>query len=177
MTLDLVHKPKDLPCLMRGCSKRFASHSDVILHLESGTCNSGVTRHMIDAYVLKHDVNNVITNPRRMITGGSTNYETYTPPSTYIANDRAWNGSFWECYFCHAELSTMAQLNQHLASPKHSTTPNKIYKCPNVACGKQLSTLSGLGQHIERGSCGVERFKGVKNTINSLMGGMKRLTL
>jgi hypothetical protein len=129
---------------------------------------------MIDAYVLKHDLNNVITNPRRMITGGSTKY---APPPTYTATDRAWNGFSWECYFCHAEFPTTAQLNQHLASPKHSATPNKIYKCPNSACGKQFAALSGLGQHIEHGSCGVERFKAVKKTINDLMGGMKKLTL
>jgi len=163
--------------MRRSCSMRFASHSDVVLHLESGKCNSGVTRHMIDAYVLKHDVNNVITNPRRMITGGSTNYETYTPPPTYTATNSAWNGSSWECYFCHLEFQTKAQLNQHLASPKHSATPNKIYKCPNSTCGKQFAALSGLGQHIERGSCGVQRFKGVQRTIDDLMGGMKRLTL
>jgi hypothetical protein len=162
--------------MRRVCSMRFASHSDVVLHLESGTCNSGVTRHMIDAYVLKHDVNSIITNSRAMITGGSTNYETYTPP-TYTATNRAWNGSCWECYFCHAGFRTMPQLNQHLASPKHSATPNKIYRCPNAACGKQFAALSGLGQHIERGSCGVQRFKGVQKTIDDLMGGMKRLTL
>jgi len=161
--------------MMRGCPRRFASHSDVVLHLESGTCNSGVNRHMIDAYVLKHDMRNVITNPRRMITNGAT--REYTPPPTYTATNQAWNGSSWECYFCHTEFPTKPQLNQHLASPKHSATPNKIYKCPNSACGKQFSALSGLGQHIEKGSCGVQRFSGVKNTINDLMGGMKRLAL
>jgi len=161
--------------MMHGCPRRFASHSDVVLHLESGTCNSGVTRHMIDAYVLKHDVRNVITNPRRMITIGTT--LEYTPPPTYTATDRAFNGSSWECYFCHIEFPTKPQLNQHLASPKHSAGPNKIYKCPNSVCGKQFTTLSGLGQHIEKGSCGVQRFYGMNNTINDLMGGMKRLAL
>lgn len=160
---------------MRGCPRRFASHSDVVLHLEAGTCNSGVNRHMIDAYVLKHDVQNVITNPRRMITNGTT--QQYTPPPTYTATDRAWNGSSWECYFCHIEFATKAQLNQHLASPKHSVAQTKIYKCPNSACGKNFATLSGLGQHIENGSCGVQRFKAVKNTMNNLMGSMKRLAL
>ena len=130
---------------------------------------------MIDAYVVKHDVDNVITNPRRMITVGTT--LEYTPPPTYTATDRAWNGDSWECYFCHAEFPTKSQLNNHLASPKHSAAANKIYKCPNSACGKQFVTLSGLGQHIENGSCGVQRFKVVKSTIDSLLGSMKRLTL
>lgn len=160
---------------MRGCRRQFASHSDVVQHLESGACNSGVNRHMIDAYVLKHDVRNVITNPRRMITVGTT-YE-YTPPPTYTATDRAWNGSSWECYFCHAIFPTKSQLNQHLASPKHSATPDKIYKCPNSACVKKIVTLSGLGQHIENGSCGVQRFRAVKSTIDNLMSRMKRLAL
>lgn len=160
---------------MRNCPRRFASHADVVQHLESGACNSGVNRHMIDAYVLKHDVPNVITNPRRMITVGTT--LEYTPPPTYIATDRAWNGYSWECYFCHAEFPTKSQLNQHLASPKHSASPDKIYKCPNSACAKQFVTLSGLGQHIESGRCGVQRFEGVKSTIENLMGSMKQLTL
>ena len=173
--LAAVHKPKDFPCLMRGCPRRFASHSNVVLHLESGACNSGVNRHMIDAYVLKHDVHNVITNPRRMITAGTT--REYTPPATYTATARAWNGSFWECYFCHTEFRTKPELNQHLASPKHSASSNNIYRCLNPACGKTFVTLSGLGQHIENGSCGVQRFKAVKSAIDNLMGGMKRLTL
>ena len=160
---------------MRSCTRQFPSHSAVVLHLESGACNSGVNRHMIDAYVLKHDVRNVITNPRRMITVGTT-YE-YTPPPTYTATDLAWNGSSWECYFCHAEFRTKSQLNHHLASPKHSASSEKIYKCPNPACGRNFVTLSGLGQHIEDGSCGVKRFKAVKSAIDNLMGSMKRLTL
>lgn len=170
--IAVIHKAKDLPCLMRGCQKRFASHSDVVLHLESGACKSGVNRHMIDTYVLKHDVHNVITNPRRMIASHG-----YTPPATYTATARAWNGSSWECYFCHLEFPTKSQLNQHLASPKHSASANKIYKCPNSTCGKNFVTLSGLGQHIETGSCGVQRFKAVKRAIDDLMGSMKRLAL
>ena len=130
---------------------------------------------MIDAYVFKHDAHRLITNPQRMITYGTT--PQYTPPPTYTATNRAWNGSSWECYFCHIEFPYKPQLDQHLASPKHSAAQNKTYKCPNSACGKNFATLGGLGQHIENGSCGVQRFKAVKKTIDNMMGGMKLLAL
>jgi len=166
-----IHKPKNVRCPMRGCNLAFVSASALTLHLEAGTCNSGIDRHMINRYVVEHDHSNLIT--RKMITGGSN--DIYNPP-TYIASDRAWNGMAYECYLCHRDFRTLVSLNAHLASPRHSSPAQKLYKCPNGGCANEFNTLSGLVQHIERGSCGVRRFAAVQTAIDGLTNGFKTLT-
>ncbi|KAF8148788.1 hypothetical protein K438DRAFT_1625326 [Mycena galopus ATCC 62051] len=93
--------------------------------------------------------------------------------TTYVASARAWNGMEYECYLCHAGYRTLASLNQHLASPRHQ---EKQYICPLNVCREPFTTLSGLCQHIESERCGVAKFKVVQNTMDDLMGKMRRLT-
>lgn len=138
----------------------------MILHLESGTCRSGVNRRIVDTTIRQYDRNNVITNPARLLTGGDSNSDT-----TYIASDAAWNGSSYECYFCHLEFRSLNSLNQHLASPRHQT---RNYYCPLDTCRQPFTTLSGLCQHIESQRCGVARFRQVQNAMNRVLGGAQR---
>ncbi|KAJ7933296.1 hypothetical protein B0H13DRAFT_1592478 [Mycena leptocephala] len=107
-----LRRPKDVPCPGKGCGLAFVSRSALILHLESGTCKSGADRQTINRYVRQYDTKNVITDPARLLTGGGTSEIQYT------ATERAWNGSAYECYLCHAGYRTLAALNQHLASPR-----------------------------------------------------------
>ncbi|EIN10289.1 hypothetical protein PUNSTDRAFT_142347 [Punctularia strigosozonata HHB-11173 SS5] len=174
------HKPKTIECpfkgLKKGCKQTFISLSAVALHLEAGKCPSGAARRMIDEWMVKNDTKHLITNPRLRITDGS-----YTPPPKYKATPRAWNGTAYECYFCNATFTTIPQLDQHLESPKHASgTVNgeKIYRCPNISCRTEFSTLSGAVQHIEFGSCGIRKMKGVERAIDAFVEGFrKRLTL
>ncbi|KAF7347038.1 Proteophosphoglycan 5 [Mycena venus] len=163
-----LHRPKDVPCPGKGCGLAFVSRSALILHLESGGCKSGADRATINRYVRQYDTQNIITNPARLLTAGSEATST-----TYVASARAWNGSAYECYLCHGGYRTLAALNQHLASPRHQ---EKIYVCPLNVCREPFATLSGLCQHIESERCGVSKFKVVQNTMDDLMGKMRRLT-
>jgi len=169
-----IHKPKNFKCPMRGCTQAFVSPSACVLHLEAGTCASGITRQLINRYILQKDVNNVITNPARMITSSL-----YAEPPTYIASARSWNAHMqqYQCCLCSNGFNTLPSLNAHLASPKHTSPIDKIYRCPKAGGCGQFTTLSGLVQHIERGSCGIRSARGVNSTIEGLMGGMGRLTL
>ncbi|KAJ7157493.1 hypothetical protein C8R46DRAFT_1114665 [Mycena filopes] len=164
-----LHNPKDVMCPGRGCGLGFVSRSALLLHLEAGTCASGMDRKTVDRYVRQYDTKNIITDPARLLTGGSTAEDT-----TYTATSRTWNGSAYECYLCHVGYHTLRALNQHLASPRHQ---NKIYVCPLTTCRQHFPTLSGLCQHIESGRCGVNKFKVVQNTMDDVMGGMRRLTV
>ncbi|GAA5971292.1 hypothetical protein JCM11641_008297 [Rhodosporidiobolus odoratus] len=90
----------------------------------------------------------------------------------------------YRCVLCNNTFTDLRGLNQHLLSPRHSYgngaapgSEDKLYKCPNVACAKKFATLSGLVQHAEAGGCGVMRIRGVQQTFDSVMGGMKRLAL
>ncbi|CAE6439400.1 hypothetical protein ACGC1H_000781 [Rhizoctonia solani] len=159
------HRPKNISCPGVGCGERFVSKSALLLHFEGGRCNSGLTRQSLNRLIAERDKSNFITNPNRLITGTT---ETW-------ATQRAWNGSSYECYFCHRGFLTLPQLNQHLASPAHEQA---LYHCPQLGhgCHSQFKTLSGLCQHIEDGSCGVAKFKVVQDNMDKLVRGMNRLT-
>jgi len=127
-----------------------------------------MNRCIVDRYVREYDKTNVITNPARLLTAGSTD------EVTYIASAAAWNGSAYECYLCHSGFRTLVSLNRHLASPRHQA---KVYLCPLTSCRKEFSTLSALCQHIESERCGVGKFRQVQNAMDSIVGRMGRLTM
>ncbi|EJD40337.1 hypothetical protein AURDEDRAFT_91029 [Auricularia subglabra TFB-10046 SS5] len=161
-----LHRTKDIPCphRARGCTHTFVSHSAMTLHLESGHCVSGMTRADVNQRVIELDRGRVITDPSRLLTNGTT--------TKYRATSQAWNGHAWECYLCHAQLSSRGALDNHLNSPRHE---QKMYICPGPKCGQRFTTLSGLMQHIESDKCGVQRFRVVQDAISQLTNGMKRL--
>jgi hypothetical protein len=169
-----IHKPKTVKCYMygRGCDKSFVSWSAMILHLEAGSRRSGITRAEINRFIAERDRQNIITNPRRMIQYD----DDYGTSTEYMASERAWNGTAYECYFCGSCFHTLGSLNQHIASPRHSVPGGgKLYRCPNVGgCGQQFYALSGLVQHIEWAECGVQRFQAVR-TIPGLVIGIRAI--
>lgn len=161
-----IHQPRNSRCPF--CSASFVSDASVVQHLEEGACPSGTNRQTVNKIVRQYDRHNIITNPSRLLTAGSDEY------ITYIANKASWNGNGFECYLCNNTYGSLKALNQHLASPRHQ---EKNYICRGPSCGIHFSTLSGLWQHIESEKCGVVRFRVVKATMESLLGGMKRLMM
>ena len=157
---------------MRRCGMSFVSVSAMMLHLDQGSCVSGMNRDKVNKLVVQYDRNNIITNPNRLITGGSGG--TAITTTTYIVSDLAYNGRFWECYLCNSEFRRKAALNQHLNSPRHQT---KIYRCPRTDCLREFTTLSGIMQHVESQSCGAHRFRAVQDVMNGLSSNMRRLAL
>lgn len=147
----------------------FVSVSAMMLHLDQGSCTSGMNRDKVNRLVVAYDRNNVITNPNRLITGGLGGVITTT---TYIVSDRAYNGRSWECYLCNSEFRRKAALTQHLNSPRHQA---KIYRCPRTDCLREFTTLSGIMQHIESQSCEAHRFRAIQDVMNGLSSSMRRL--
>jgi len=163
-----THRPRNTHC-PAGCGSSFISNSALVLHLESGGCSSGINRNTVNRVVRQLDTNHVITDPSRLITGG-----TYVDDEvTYYATAFSWNGFAYECYLCHKDYSSLRSLNQHLASPAHE---RKFYICPGPNCDIRFVGLGALCQHIESESCGVLRFRAVQATMDSLLGQMTRLT-
>ena len=163
-----IHRSKDVACPFRGCGLKFVSRSALVLHLESGSCRSGMNRATVVKYVRQYDTNNIITDPSRLLTSG-----TASDNIQYYASDRSWNGNDYECYLCHRNYASLKALNQHLGSPIHQ---DKIYICPASNCRTRFTTLSALCQHIESEKCGVSMFKAVQHTMDSVLGQMPRLT-
>ncbi|BGP37045.1 hypothetical protein JCM10449v2_000949 [Rhodotorula kratochvilovae] len=165
-----------------GCGRRFVDVAAMVLHLEAGTCSSGMTRQKIDRYVRQVDRSNIITNPRRLIAGPDPVYDA---PTLLSATERSWYvyAQQYECPLCHRGFNTLHALNQHLASPRHATATEmggngeKLYRCPKATCAKKIVALSALVQHMETGSCQVFQLTGVQDGFNSIMRGMRSITL
>ncbi|PQE28741.1 Zinc finger protein [Rutstroemia sp. NJR-2017a WRK4] len=92
------------------CSATSATASGVVIHLESGSCSSGVNRQKINAEIRRLDQNHVITN--RLLTYPSSS-------TTTTATNRSWNGYAYECYLCSRQTASLDALNKHLNSPAH----------------------------------------------------------
>ncbi|KAI0049136.1 hypothetical protein FA95DRAFT_1588426 [Auriscalpium vulgare] len=165
-----LHQPRNVQCPGRGCQRAFVTVSALTQHFESGTCASGLTRAQLNAEVVRADRNNYVTNPQRLL-GGPQGYEAPLA-ATGCATVLAFNGAAFECFLCHATFGSLHGLNSHLASPRHD---ERIYRCPNALCGGEYSVLSGLCQHVERGNCGVRRFREVQSVMDGLASGARLL--
>jgi len=168
-----VHQPANVRCPDRGCNRSFVSHAALVLHFESGTCPSKMTREQLNRLVVRADTNNYITNPARLLTGPQGHYSPPAPTRTW-ATERSWNVWAYQCFLCNSTFETLARLNQHLQSPRHE---EKIYRCPKSDCSMQFVALSGLCQHVEGGSCGVWMFRPVRDVMENLTRSFNTLTM
>ena len=164
---------KSVHCPGKECHKVFTSGADLVCHLESGACRSGVTRQKINRAAAKHDTQHVVTIPSRML--AYTQDDTQPSLVTTVATKRSWNGQAYECFLCHREFRSLNALNQHLASPVHE---EKMYRCPlgYAGCGAEFKALSTLCRHVEHGTCGIRRFNcQVQDYLGDLTNNMRKL--
>lgn len=124
---------------------QFVNLTGATLHLESGSCSSGISRQKIDNFIQERDTNHVIS--KKLLT-----YDGYTAEAPK-ATSASWNGNYYECYFCNRGFTQLNALNQHLSSPVHE---QKKYHCPR--CRGEFTVLSGLVNHLESERCGQFRF-------------------
>ncbi|KAF7867169.1 hypothetical protein EAF04_005253 [Stromatinia cepivora] len=157
-----IHQGSAMKCPF--CPTHYPTASALIIHLESGSCPSGMNRQKINAEIRRLDSRHVITTPQ---------IEYPSSSSTSIATQRSWNGYRYECALCSREFNTLQGLNGHLRSPVHE---QKIYRCPGPRCAREFKLLSGLVQHVESETCGLMKFSNVQNTarggINKMVGRM-----
>ena len=134
------------------------------IHLESGSCVSGITRQRINNEIRARDTNHLITE--RLLTYPDSDEEEVDTWAT----SAAWNGHGYECYFCPRVFRQLPDLNRHLQSPVHERS---IYHCPH--CATKFKLISGLVQHVESESCGIARFRDVKIAMNRLISNSTRM--
>jgi hypothetical protein len=143
---------------------RYTSASGLAHHLETGSCPHApkLNRETIHRMVRERDPYGFITNKQ---------IEWHQEENVkYLANDLAFNGSYWECYMCHKKFNTLKALNAHLNSPVHM---QKVYHCPNSNgnCGKRFTTLAGLFNHLESETCAFMRFEKVQQQVTNVFHG------
>lgn len=156
---------------MKGCETVFATPAQMTMHLDTGSCASGLNRHKINTLAVTYDRNNVITNPSRLL---ENSIRTMVTTNFYFASALTWNGKSYECYLCHQKFKELPRLNAHLNSPRHD---EKMYRCPRSDCLREFTTLSAIMQHVESKCCKAHRFKEVENVWRGLEVGLRSLAL
>ena len=163
------------------CGRMFPDRSAVALHLEAGSCSSGVTRAMIDNFMRTHDQQRLVTAAQPMlIEGPASNSQTCTMYATERSYDH--RRQAYVCVLCNNTFKALRSLNAHLSSPRHAYTDvddanrQKLYKCPNKACNRPFTTLSGVIQHAEYGGCGVLQVRGMNRALDQVLGQTRMIT-
>lgn len=158
-------QPKKCP----GCSRTFPTITAVTLHLESGTCESGMNRRKVDQRVFDADTGGVVT--KRKLIG----YGEWEPEPDIWATACAWNGYAYECYFCDNEYNTLPRLNGHITQIHAPKRSENIYRCPG--CGRQFTLFSQLIGHVEHTEmCTVKEDRRLKGMLTGGLG-HRRLTM
>ncbi|KAG6030298.1 hypothetical protein E4U41_000130 [Claviceps citrina] len=162
-----VHRGRNIACPF--CQAPYTTASGLSHHLESGSCSRApsLNRESILRAIRERDTCGLITN--RQI--GWHDEE----DAEYEASNKAFNGSYWECYLCHSEFTTMRGLTQHINSPRHK---QKVYKCPNTrgGCPKLFVSLAGLFGHLESEQCAFMRFEQVQTHAARILDGRRMIS-
>ncbi|KAI1401163.1 hypothetical protein F4819DRAFT_336613 [Hypoxylon fuscum] len=159
-----THRGSSMTCPF--CKTGFATATGVAHHLEGSHCSraSSLNRDVVYNIVRSKDPTGIIS--KKLIGWHGS--------STYEATDQTWNGSAFECYFCHRTFSKLSGLNQHLTSPIHQQA---LYHCPNRnACGREFKSIAAIMNHLESESCAFTRFENVQKSFSDLISADRRLT-
>ena len=152
------------------CSKAFKIPSVIALHIESGACHN-INRRQVTAAIHSLTITPTISNSHRLHAATTTASPIKSRTiAQYSATEQAFNGSAYECYFCHRTFRTLISLNAHLNSPSHDADE---FMCPK--CKQTYKLISGLIQHIESEICGLARFEQVEDHTNALTAQFSRL--
>ncbi|KAL2128841.1 hypothetical protein VTI74DRAFT_8573 [Chaetomium olivicolor] len=158
-----THRGSTVSCPF--CPATYTTAAGMTHHLERGACPRAphLNRDEIYRFVRSKDPNGVISKH-------SITWHKNAP--TYSATEMAWNGCFYECYFCEREFSSLHGLNQHLNSPAHQET---LYHCPKPGCRTEFKTLGAIINHLESESCGVMCFETVQRRIGDIVSGNRMI--
>lgn len=128
----------------------FATHSAMLIHLESNNCST--TMEDLDffaqkcfqskKYVVK-GLRDFLRERRRSEERAGGRYMEYM--RNWVCNNRD----------CQGVFDTEARMRQHVNSPVHDCCP---YKCPG--CDVRFSVISGLLQHVESNACDEGIYQG-----------------
>ncbi|EJC99645.1 uncharacterized protein FOMMEDRAFT_160070 [Fomitiporia mediterranea MF3/22] len=149
--LSSTHAPRLITCLENTCGKKVSSLSGLISHVEGGYCSLRITQKDVDAFITQYDDQNVIMKPKRD-----------TAESNGTSNPSKSKSATVD--YCR---------NSH---NKHHLL-EKAYHCPMHNCDIQFIARSALCEHIERGSCEVNKPRVLEKVLDCLERGMQAVAL
>ncbi|GAA5900506.1 hypothetical protein JCM6882_001263 [Rhodosporidiobolus microsporus] len=156
-----LHAPLNFPC-PASCGTIYVSRSALILHLESGTCKSGLDCRKVDQYITLVDPLCKFANPWRF--NRPQQPAALTAPHSHAPG---YCNSPQQAYQRQAtSFPSLQTLGHHLPSASSPRTPyhysptpansqNLQYRCPALPCQRPFTALSRLAQHIELEACGA----------------------
>ena len=144
--------PRDVNCWGCGLSKRFATISAMLIHLESGSCSGGWKGYHLNGLAVKAPLADeyVILDKVPWLRAGP-------PPRLVKDSDQGWEQHYWTCSICDKDYLRRDSLHKHLQSQECSKGYPNVLHCP--VCPDEFTTLSGMFQHIE-----TPRFPASKDT-------------
>ncbi|KAK4130590.1 hypothetical protein BT67DRAFT_410561 [Trichocladium antarcticum] len=153
-----AHRANSIKCPF--CTASYTTATGMTHHLERGACPNApnLNRDQIYQFVRSKDPNGLISK-NTIAWHDERN-------TTYVASGKSWNGSSYECYFCHREFGKLPSLNQHLASDVHREA---LYHCFQPSCRLEFKTLAACINHLESESCGAVRFETVQRRIGDIV--------
>ena len=157
----MAHANRSFKCPF--CSNMFKAPSAIAHHIESG-CHK-INRHQVTAAVKKLNIVPEICITPRLLPSSDPH-----TISTYIATEKSFNETSYECFLCHKGFRTLPSLNTHLASPAHDADE---FRCPK--CKRDFTVISALVQHIESEVCGLAKMKEVQGHFDDLTVNFSRL--
>ncbi|KAI9058641.1 hypothetical protein FKP32DRAFT_1596937 [Trametes sanguinea] len=151
-----LHAGRPVVCPASQCSKRFVSLAALFIHLESGTCLSGVGLTTVSIAAVHADRTHVVTTDDAfdIVYGQSQAGFPYAKGQVEV------EGGMYRCAVCDKRFPLLRSLTAHRRSPAHA---EKIYRCPqgHGGCGACFRTLSSLYQHVESEKCGVRQNRAI----------------
>ncbi|EIW56295.1 uncharacterized protein TRAVEDRAFT_49131 [Trametes versicolor FP-101664 SS1] len=181
-----IHQGRRIPCPFSGCGKRFVSTAAVFIHLESGTCASGMTLDKLVRLVARVDHEHILTIPDRLAnvtTNANIHTNTNKPfpsSSTTGVSMRGRvryvrDGALYRCSACGKAFRTYLAFTRHAGSAAHAA---QVFRCPLAhGCGAEFRTFSGLCQHVESERCRVRGLRDmVDKVIRSVLNKVKGMT-
>ncbi|KAI0350514.1 hypothetical protein OH77DRAFT_1383018, partial [Trametes cingulata] len=134
------HQPKAVACpASAACGMHFVSLAALFLHLEHGTCPSGVGLPAVVRIAIRLDRGALITEP------GARVQSTSSILRELAIQLALREGLPYKCAYCPRTFRAASALRQHLRSAAAHAEP--VFRCPG--CGARFRTLGALCQHVE----------------------------
>ncbi|KAL1943407.1 hypothetical protein VTO73DRAFT_4482 [Trametes versicolor] len=166
-----IHQGRRVPCPFPGCGKRFVSIAAVFIHLESGTCASGMMLDKLVRLVSRVDREHVLTIPDQLANVATNSASPSLSASGVGMKGKmryVRDGALYRCTACGKAFGSYVAFTRHAGSAAHAA---QVFRCPLAhGCGAEFRTFSGLCQHVESEQCRVRAARGmVDNVIRSVL--------
>ncbi|PPQ66060.1 hypothetical protein CVT24_000242 [Panaeolus cyanescens] len=150
--MSSAHQEKDHDCGLRNCSESFISQAALILHWESGACESGIEFADVHELVVDFDNDRYLSDYLGLCAVRKSDVQDWR------------SGRRFQCPDCSTLSRSAHSAMQHF----NNTHIGRAFKCPYRDCDPvaTFTSFSGMVQHVASDSCGCADNNWVRKKIN-----------